>query len=253
MKRLNFLILFVCFSHLVLAQSGPAETLETIPLGPPSSAEGKTTQKQNDLDADSQTYFEDSEANKIGANKSFDLGKPEPLDPSKRLNNSRVEEKKELSVKRHFGINAAPLLANLAPFNEARDLRLGSYNMAFYRIKNDYRMFRFGLGIQISEENTDRNHLNLRIGSARVFSFNDKWRHYRGLDLRIFGGSFNLPEDTDDGDAGIGIAPLYGIEYEVLPRFTISTETSLFIGATGDGFLARFFPPFSLFLNVYFN
>jgi len=159
--------------------------------------------------------------------------------------------------RRYFGVNASPLFANFIPFNESRDLQSGTYNMTFYRVKPNRRMFRFGLGVRIEDNFGPNDHFNLRIGSARVFQFHEKWRHYRGLDFRIFGGSFNRPDDISQDNSGIGLAPLYGLEYEILPRFSISTETSLFMGVTfpdGDGVLTfKYFPPFSLFLNVRFK
>ncbi len=159
----------------------------------------------------------------------------------------------EIKKERHFGVNAAPLLANLIPFNEARDLRLGTYNLSYYRIINDRRMFRFGIGVQIDDDIPDRNHFNMRLGWARAYQFSEKWSHYRGIDFRLFAGSMNLPDDNDDDDGGFGIAPVYGLEFEVVPRFSISTETSLFIGLTSDGPRIEYFPPFTLYLNVHFN
>lgn len=159
--------------------------------------------------------------------------------------------------RRYFGVNAAPLFANFIPFNESRDLKSGSYNMTFYRVKPNRRMFRFGLGIKVEDDFDQNDHINLRIGTARVFQFHEKWRHYRGLDFRLFVGSFNLPDDGIEDNAGIGIAPIYGLEYEILPRFSISTETSLFMGITfpdGDPRLTfKYFPPFSLYLNIRFQ
>jgi len=154
----------------------------------------------------------------------------------------------------YFGVNTSPLIANLIPFNNARDFRFGAYGASWWRVKESGKLFRFELGLRIDGDLEDDNHINLLTAGGKVFPFHSRWSYYRSLGLAAYVGSRNRPEDSDSDDAGIGLLASYGLMFHLNEHFVIRSEAALFVGTSdANGPLFTLEPPLNFFLQFRFR
>lgn len=115
-----------------------------------------------------------------------------------------------------------------------------------------------GIGAAIDQEsNISQNDIvrfNMYIGYEHRRKIYEKLYYTAGVDFIFFGGGLNTPLVASSVRDGLGIGSVWGVEYEVLPRISVSTETTLFFGYTGNDFDSSFsllfIPPVSIFLNM---
>ncbi len=152
---------------------------------------------------------------------------------------------------KQFSMNITPLLVQLIPLNRS-SIRTGPYNFFYKKIGKRGRGFRAAIGMNINDEIEDDSHLNIKIGWERMRKVNSKWRYSRGVDLVVFGGSFNTPSiNNNSDDFGIGIGFSLGFEYLFSEYISLSTEATWVTGASGNsGFFTQVIPPVSVYFNV---
>jgi hypothetical protein len=159
---------------------------------------------------------------------------------------------------RMAGFNITPLLTQLIPFNRADPRDIGPFLMRFKNYKNGKTAVRFGLGVDINENDffVDGNQpfIHIHWGWERRKNITDRWSYTRGIDAVAFVGPFNIPGDSRNSDASsVGIGLPWGIEYAIAPHITLSTEVELAILLGDFGPNIRLLPPVGLFLNYYFT
>ncbi len=154
---------------------------------------------------------------------------------------------------RVVGLNTTPLLAQLVPFNRTNPQLSGPYVMT-YRSFTGRNAFRFGLGMNLSEVDSNNGtlNLNMRFGWQRKKSFYERWSYGFGLDFFIVTGGFNTvgSQREFDEDGGFGLGPVWEMEYAINKRVRLSIESTLFLGGGFDtGAVFTFIPPVALYLN----
>lgn len=161
---------------------------------------------------------------------------------------------------RIFCMNMSPLLTQLVPFNRSNPLVTGPYVVRFKKYNNNSAL-RFGLGANfhiLSEDNADRI-LNIHMGWERRKRVSGRIAMTAGVDGFLSVGGFNIAggnsqgndEFFDDFEGGIGVGPVWGLEYALTQNITISTETALHIpiASTLGLFLI---PPTAVYINYRF-
>ena len=124
--------------------------------------------------------------------------------------------------KKHIvGFDANTMLSQVVPFNAFRT------NSAFPSIVSrrlfGNRGYRFAAGLDVDFNNEQINNAYISIGSTRKQKLNKRLYWVKGFDARFYA--------TDNFNTGfIGIAPYWGVEYQVNDIFSLSSETSLEIG-----------------------
>lgn len=176
-------------------------------------------------------------------------------------NNINAQQNKTDSLKtpkiRTVSINITPLLITLSPFNKSNATIIGPYNVAF-KFGRKNKAFRIGMGAELNEAR-EESRLSFRIGYEKQINLSKKWMYYLGTDLIFFNGGLNTPNNSGNIANGVGVAPLWGIEYKIQENITLSTETALFIGMVEKTELLSpqigffFIPPLGLNLNVKFD
>ena len=155
-----------------------------------------------------------------------------------------------------IGLNASPLLVQVAPFNRSNPKVLGPYFIT-YRVYTDKdRAFRLALGWDVDASLTAdeaQNHFNFRMGLERRRQIADRWSYSMAWDMAISGGDFNLPGEKDVETGFIGLGPTWGFEFFINRTVSLSTEVSLWLGLDTNEGIPRLqvVPPVALFLNVW--
>jgi hypothetical protein len=176
-------------------------------------------------------------------------------DNSNHIDTFKLSPKREKTV----SLNMTSLLSMVLPFNKTNPFLVGPYNVAFKSYRNN-RGWRFGIGANLNglDDDLRNSNLNLRIGYEWRKPIYKRWYYTKGIDLNLFAGSLNIP-NTPTNAMGMGISSVWGIEYYIQDRVSISTETALLIATlsdidTGIGALnIMIIPPIGLFLNVKFD
>ena len=155
-----------------------------------------------------------------------------------------------------IGLNASPLLVQVAPFNRSNPKVLGPYFIT-YRVYTDKdRAFRLALGWDVDASLTAdeaQNHFNFRMGLERRRQIADRWSYSMAWDMAISGGDFNLPGEKDVETGFIGLGPTWGFEFFINRTVSLSTEISLWAGLDLNEGIPRLqvVPPVALLLNVW--
>ncbi|MCB0598394.1 MAG: hypothetical protein H6557_29350 [Lewinellaceae bacterium] len=155
-----------------------------------------------------------------------------------------------------IGLNASPLLVQVAPFNRSNPKVLGPYFIT-YRVYTDKdRAFRLALGWDVDASLTAdeaQNHFNFRMGLERRRQIADRWSYSMAWDMAISGGDFNLPGEKDVETGFIGLGPTWGFEFFINRTVSLSTEVSLWLGLDTNEGIPRLqvVPPVALLLNVW--
>lgn len=159
---------------------------------------------------------------------------------------------------RVFGLNSTPLLTQLIPFNRSNPRVTGPYHVTFRYYKRtrkgNYNGFRWALGVDLSdvEDEGIQSFFNFRIGWEKQRRLHPKWNFSSGADIMLVGGDLNIPGDKETDAGALGLGPVWGIEYNVSPQFSLSIETALFLGVQFDFFSSikfEFIPPVALYAN----
>ncbi len=160
---------------------------------------------------------------------------------------------------KHLGMNMTPLLVKLTPLNRAVAGQGPIDIMYKKRGKKGKRALRVGFGINLDLRNQENGYFNFRLGAERYHKILDKLYFSRGWDFITFVGNdnFNIPIAVDNifnnAGAGVGFGPVFGLEYFIAPRLSISTESTIFFGiATDAPIAAQVIPPAFVFLNAKF-
>lgn len=156
-------------------------------------------------------------------------------------------------VMNQYGMNLSPLLLQLIPLNRGSRLT-GPYGFSYSSINQKNKVFRLGLGAFIDED-FDNSHINLRIGFGKLRKLSERLHLTTGWDFIVFAGSLNIPNENENfEDAGIGIGPMMGLQYYLLPNISLGTESFFFMGTTDSSPVAfRVIPPLAVFVHVNFT
>lgn len=159
------------------------------------------------------------------------------------------------TVKRHeYSLNVSPLLFQLVPF-KTNDIRTGPYNFS-YAYRRNNKSFHLDFGLRQSDEDfEDLAHLNLRMGYRNYRTMSKHWEYYRGLDMMVSAGGFNLPGDVDNDSTAFGFGFPLGIVYRLNDYLSLSTEGILFIGVSSEDFRGssspvQIVPPISVMMTA---
>ncbi|MCO6489342.1 MAG: hypothetical protein J5I98_13035 [Phaeodactylibacter sp.] len=155
-----------------------------------------------------------------------------------------------------IGLNASPLLVQLAPFNRSNPRVLGPYFTTYRVYSSRGRAFRLALGWDVDaslDADEAQNHFNLRLGWERRRKIADRWSYSMGWDFAISGGDFNLPGEKEADTGFLGFGPTWGFEFFINRTVSLSTEVSLWAGIDLNEGIPRLLvvPPVALLLNVW--
>jgi len=155
-----------------------------------------------------------------------------------------------------IGLNASPLLVQLAPFNRSNPKVLGPYFITYRVYTDNNRAFRLALGWDVDESfsaDGTQSHFNFRMGMERRRKIAERWSYSMGWDLAISGGDFNLPGEKEVDSGFFGLGPTWGFEFFINRSVSLSTEVSLWVGLDLNEGIPRLqvVPPVSLLLNVW--
>ncbi len=152
--------------------------------------------------------------------------------------------------RRSVGLNMTPLLTQLVPFNRSDPRNAGPFLLRF-KWNNTARTtaFRMSMGFNLTLDAFDNEtpQLNFAIGFEKRRSISQRWSYTRGLDLVFLAGDSGIPGNESEEFGGIGLGPVFGIEYAIAPRITLGTEGMLAIGLP----LLIVIPPVGVFLNYH--
>lgn len=177
---------------------------------------------------------------------------------------TQLKKKTKTPREKTVAINMTPLLSMVLPFNKTNLSLIGPYNITFKNYRNNHG-WRLGLGASMANvDNPTNNDLRVVIGAGYGWRkpIYKRWHYTFGIDAMVFWGSLGVPNNTIDNSLfGVGIAPTWGIEYDIQDRVSLSTETALLVANTvadNSGFaneqlIVTFIPPIALFLNVKFG
>ena len=161
---------------------------------------------------------------------------------------------------RVFQMNMSPLVTQIAPFNRSNPLVTGPYMVNFKKYNNNSAL-RFGLGANLrflSEEPKDQV-FNMHIGWERRKRIGGRVAMNAGVDGFLSIGGFNFDGSQTSGndsvfdtfEGGIGVGPVWGIEYAVTHNISLATETAFHIPiASTLGFFLV--PPTAIYVNYRF-
>ncbi len=146
-------------------------------------------------------------------------------------------------------------------------IKSSSYNQRaddiflYYKTTKGDKTTRYGLGglfeIETSKNSASVIRLNLSIGREKRIDLSNRWQIYRGFDYRLlFSGRYGSGGYVNSSGIALGIAPLIGVKFKIVPRLWISTEMSygFFIGVNDSSdsinirLYTELFAPGSLFL-----
>jgi len=141
----------------------------------------------------------------------------------------------DFKPQKEVGFNIGFLVTNVLR-NEPPLSTLGRRNFMLtfkkHYLNNSY--FRYGLSMnfgKVTIGNDDPAKIfqsSFRIGYEYKFSFNKKWHINRGCDVIV---NYLLTDLSFNGDRSkdisAGVAPFLGIQYNINPRISLSTETGL--------------------------
>ena len=155
-----------------------------------------------------------------------------------------------------IGLNASPLLVQVAPFNRSNPRVLGPYFITYRVYSNRDRAFRLALGWDVDASfsaDESQSHFNFRAGMERRRKIAGRWSYSMGWDLAISGGDFNLPGEKELDTGFIGLGPTWGFEFFINRTVSLSTEVSLWLGLDTNEGIPRLqvVPPVALLLNVW--
>lgn len=111
-------------------------------------------------------------------------------------------------------------------------------------------------GLRVSDDDfEDLSHLNVRMGFRKYRVMSEHWEYYRGFDVLLSAGGFNLPGDLDNDSTAFGFGFPLGIVYRFNEYLSLSTEGLLFIGVASDDFRGtsspiQIVPPISVMLTA---
>ena len=136
---------------------------------------------------------------------------------------------------KEVGFNIGYLVTNVLR-NETSASTLGSRNfmLSFKKHYLNNAYIRYGLSFNFGKVNDDGNdpekffQTNFRIGYEYKYRFNKRWNVNRGCDFMInyFTSDFNFGSDKTKVISAGG-APFLGIQYNINPRVSLSTETGI--------------------------
>ncbi|MFN0203171.1 MAG: hypothetical protein ACKVTZ_16715 [Bacteroidia bacterium] len=189
----------------------------------------------------------------------------------------RISISRKFAAERHkkatvleVGINASALIVQMIPFLNRETSKTGPFGFSLKLYSQD-NAFRFGLGARLTANGTlfnsqfdqKEDYFNVRMGYEWRKKLSPKWNYTLGGDGLLIWGNLNAPIAGFGGTIpqvpnifggivaspiSVGIAGVAGIEYEIMPRLSISTESMLFIGA-GQINMAVV-PPVSIFIHA---
>ena len=142
--------------------------------------------------------------------------------------------------KNEIGVDATYFIKNILDFgsnNFTRDIYFLSYKRFFNKFA-----FRFGFDMSYSNYKYDHNNYNknqnyfalrTRYGLEHRSNFSDKWTFYYGADFILHyynSKSYESSTSVTTKSKGlkIGFGPIFGIEFNINKRLSLSTEGSLY-------------------------
>ncbi len=164
---------------------------------------------------------------------------------------SKEKEKKTFTpAKREIGINMMALAAQFIPFKESQGLH-GPFNLSIRRGYNRH-YFNFQFGMEINGDgfgsNAGPSYVHLSLGYLRKSNPFGRFRYYTSYNFMLAAGPFNIPNQDDFEDGGVGGSLGFGFEYQITDFISISTESMFYIGNRDGEFRPKFIPPFGLFM-----
>ena len=105
-----------------------------------------------------------------------------------------------------------------------------------------------------------QNSINFRAGSERFNDFGKRWRAFYGWDFKLLFTHFSSGGGNNTTQLGLGVAPLFGLQWRLNDRLSFSTELAynLFLtvrdsnGRTRYGANTSFSPPVAWYVNYDF-
>lgn len=137
---------------------------------------------------------------------------------------------------RQFGFDGAGFLSRFLNFSGTGNTGIDTYFLTYRKFNGD-RNARYGLGFNLNIEgdgdggtNTS-NSISFRGGSERFHDFGKtlgnttRWRAFYGVDGKFF-FSLNTAGGFDNSVTAItaGIAPIFGLQFRINERLSLSTE-----------------------------
>lgn len=166
---------------------------------------------------------------------------------------------------RQFGFDAGSFLARFLNFSGSGTSETPYY--LSYRKLGEKKNVRLGLGASLSVEGdgTDgsntANVINFRAGTERFNDFGKRWRAFYGWDYKLFFSYLSTSSsDNSSTQLGLGLAPLFGLQWRLNERLSFSSELAynLFLtlrdsnGITRLGASTSFSPPVAVYVNYDF-
>ncbi len=144
-------------------------------------------------------------------------------------------------MKHEFGVNMTTILSTVLG-NELNGLDPGRFPISYKRLLKNNKALRLGIGGNVSFRNTDnfnaenrQNAVIARVGFEKRWLFEKRWMVYAGLDFMFDYASerntVNTPTDfviLSINRKGVGIGPVYGMQFAITPRLVLGTEGSLY-------------------------
>lgn len=127
-----------------------------------------------------------------------------------------------LRNKHYVGFDANAMLGQIIPFSTFQN-GAPFASIVSRRIWGE-RGYRFAAGIDFNSSSFELNNFYLSFGLTRKQMLQGNIYWLKGFDVRI-----TANDDFDDSNF-IGVAPYWGVEYQVNKVFSLSTEASLDFG-----------------------
>ena len=145
-------------------------------------------------------------------------------------------------MKHEFGVNMTSILSTVLG-NELNGFDPGRFPISYKRLFKNNKALRLGLGGNINIKNSDnffsaensQNAVIARIGFEKRWLFDKRWMAYAGVDLMIDYSSEKSFVITQVDAVllsinrkGVGIGPVYGLQFAITRRLVLGTEGSLY-------------------------
>ncbi|THF49427.1 DUF481 domain-containing protein [Flavobacterium supellecticarium] len=109
--------------------------------------------------------------------------------------------------------------------NSAFSSDKNAYNLEYRYALNKKYALRAGASYEKDDSEGGFTEIGLKIGADKVFRQNKHWTFYFGADIL---SSYSNFKNVNKDNYAIGIAPLLGIQYNIVDNFSISIEPMLY-------------------------
>jgi hypothetical protein len=166
---------------------------------------------------------------------------------------------------RQVGFDVTNLLSQFLNFSSSSSFNNPDYFISFKKLKND-KINRMGLGLAFEIEGQGAGTssdvlVNFRAGREKQINFMNRWRFSYGFDFKTNFSYRNIGNtDVSRTQLGLGGAPIFGLEFFINPRLSLSTEAAYNVffvvnnqdGETDLGGIGTMSLPRSLVVNFSF-